>query len=148
MPDRPEGFVREGDGIQPPDPRLAQSYAAAARHPPFQFASDTQRLLIATALDVCRRRKWRLHAGATEPTHLHLLVSWRGQARWQDVRGKIRNILSLELSKHKGVKGRPWFSHGASRKRVHNREHFDYLVHQYLRKHSGVKWFEDRGWTS
>jgi REP element-mobilizing transposase RayT len=145
MPDRPEGFVREGQGIQTPDPRLAKSYAEAAGHPPFRFAPDTQQLLIATAIEVCQRRKWRLHAVATEPTHLHLLLSWRGQARWQDVRGRIRNILSLELSKRQGIKGRPWFSQGASRKRVRNREHFDYLVRRYLPTHSGIKWFEDHG---
>ncbi|MHC4177581.1 MAG: hypothetical protein ACYSWU_08745, partial [Planctomycetota bacterium] len=78
MPDRPKGFVQEGRGIQPPDARLAKSYAEAATHPPFQFAPDVQRFLIATSLNVCQRRNWRLHAGAAKPTHLHLLVSWRG----------------------------------------------------------------------
>lgn len=148
MPDRPEGFVQEGDGIQAPSPRLAESYAEAAGHPPFQFSPGIQRFLVASATEVCQRRNWRLHAGATELTHLHMLVSWRDHAPWQDVRGKIKNILSLELSKRQRVKGRPWFSKGASRKNVRNREHFDYLMKQYLPSHSGVAWFEDRGWVT
>ena len=147
MPDRPEGFVQEGQGVEAPNPRLAESYTEAAGHLPFQFEPATQRFLIVSAIDVCRHRDWRLHGGATEPTHLHLLLSWRDHARWQDLRGKIRNILSLELSKREGVKGRPWFSKGASRKKVRNREHFDYLMREYLPKHNGVKWFEDRGWV-
>ena len=148
MPDRPEGFVQEGRGIQAPNPPLAETYAEAAKHPPFQFVPEVQRVLIAVAIDVCRRRNWRLHAGATESTHLHLLLSWRDDVRWQDVRGKIRNILSLELSKLHGVKGKPWFSEGASRKRVRNRKHFDYLMQEYLPKHQGIKWFQDRGWVT
>ena len=31
----------------------------------------------------------------------------------------------------------------ASRKRVRDRKHFDYLMNEYVPKHSGAKWFED-----
>jgi len=147
MPDHRRGFVQKGQRVQAPSPALARAYAGAARHPPFELDPETQRFLIGTLLDVCRRRGWRVHGAATEPTHLHALVSWPGGIGWQDVRGKIRNILSLELSKRANLTGRAWFSRYASRKRVRDRKHFDYLVGQYLPKHGGVKWFEDGGWV-
>ncbi len=37
---------------------------------------------------------------------------------------------------------RPWFSKGGSRKQVADQEHFDYLVHVYLPRHTGRKWQE------
>ena len=93
MPDRAEGFVQKGRGIEPPNERLAKAYADAACYPPYHFAADVQRFLIGTALHLCQRRGWRVHGAATEVTHLHLLVSWRDETPWQDVRGKIKNIL-------------------------------------------------------
>ena len=146
MPDRPGGFVQKGKGLQPPNRELAAAYANAANHPPFSFDEDTQQLLIETTLDVCSRRDWRLHEIATETSHLHALVSWKNTTRWQNVRGKIRNICSLELSKKHQQHGRPWFVEGASRKRVRNRRHFERLMTTYLPNHRGLKWFETRGW--
>ncbi len=146
MPDRKAGFVQTGRGIQPPSAKLAEHYAELATHPPFEFAGDIQRKLIETALEVCERRDWRVHGAATESTHLHVIVSWRTRDLWKAVRGKIKNLLSLMLSRRSGQIGRPWFSEEASRKRVRDRRHFDYLMNVYLPRHSGLKWFEDRGW--
>ena len=146
MPDRQQGFVQKGRGIQKPSAGLARSYRKAAKHPPFQFDRAVQEFLIEVTQDVCRRRGWRLHGAATDPTHVHLLVDWRSQARWQDVRGNLRNSMSTELSKRAGQFGRPWFVKDSSRRRVKDREHFEYLVIEYLPGHKGVRWFEDRGW--
>ena len=146
LPDRPEGFVQKGGRLEPPNRKLAAAYANAANHPPFSFDGDTQRLLIETTLDVCSRRDWRLRGVAAETTHLHVLVSWQDTTRWQDVRGKIRNICSLELSKKHKQYGRPWFVEGASRKRVRNHRHFEHLINTYLPNHRGLQWFEDRSW--
>jgi len=146
-PDDPRGFVQEGEGIQPPSEPLANAYDNAAKHPPVTFDHVIQQFLIETAHDVCNRRGWRLHGAATEPTHLHTLVSWRDETAWSAVRGKIKNILSTAMSKRAGLKGRPWFVDKASRRHVRDQKHFDYLMHRYLPKHSGVGWYEDgRGW--
>ena len=148
MPDHKRGFTKEDEGYQLPNPELADAYRAASTFPPFELDAETERFLIEVAQDVCGRREWRMHAGATEPTHLHILVSWRGSERWEDVRGKIKNILSLELSKRSREIGRRWFAEKASRKRVKDRGHFDYLIDVYLfKKHGGWRWSEKRGWT-
>ena len=147
MPDHRRGYTKEGEGYQPPNPRLAKAYRTAAVYPPFDFDPDVQRFLIEVAQDVCGRRRWTLHSASTEMTHLHLLVSWNGAARWGEVRGKIKNILSLELSKRSGETGRRWFAEKASRKHVCERAHFDYLMKKYLFGHSGWRWDEIRGWT-
>src|SRR5262245_55881222 len=81
MPDREEGFVQKHRGPQPKNEKLARAYAEAAEWSCVLFDSDDQQFLIETVLDVCGRRSWRLHAAATEPTHLHAVVSWRDETK-------------------------------------------------------------------
>jgi len=147
--DHPRGFVQKGEGVRPPNERLARAYDEAASFPPFEFDHDTQRFLIDVVRDVCGRRPWQLHAAATEPTHLHALISWSVGDRWPAVRGKVKNIMSLELSKRAGVYGRRWISEDASRKRVRDGKHFAHHMTTYLPKHGGWRWFEDdRGFVA
>ncbi len=101
MPDHKRGFTQEAKGYQSPNPALADTYRDAAKFPPFEFDLTTQRFLIEVALEVCTRRAWRLHAGASKLTHLHLLLGWRDDARWEDVRGKLRNIMSLDCRRRR-----------------------------------------------
>jgi hypothetical protein len=61
---------------------------------------------------------------------------------WQYVRDKLKNILSLFLGRLAGQQGKRWFVADGSRKRVNDRDHFDYLVQRYLPKHRGVFWKE------
>ncbi|MGH7214809.1 MAG: hypothetical protein ACREIT_08595 [Tepidisphaeraceae bacterium] len=148
MPDHKRGFVQKGKRYQPPNPSLANAYNNAASFPPFEFDHHIQRFIIEVVHDVCQRRAWRHHGSGTEPTHLHSLVSWRDATRWQDVCGKIRNIISLQLSKRFNHKGRRWLVEDSSRRRVKDQEHFDYLVEKYIPKHGGWRWIEERGWYS
>jgi hypothetical protein len=139
LPDNRRGFVQEGQGVQPRNERLAASYRQAAAHLPFEFDADTQIQLIAKARAICAGDGLRLHA----------LVSWRDAAlAFGKVRGRIKNLLSLHLSKRAGVTGRPWFSTGSSRKRVEDQNHFNHLMSAYLPRHSGVGWYDDRGSTN
>lgn len=142
QPSDPRGFVQEGQGVQQPNDELARAYDDAADQPAVQFDHTLQAHLIEIAYDVCSRRQWQLHGAATEPTHLHVLVSWADESEWSHVRGKIRNIISTELAKRYASPGRKWFSQGASRKRVRNKDHFDYLMGTYLPKHGGRQWYE------
>jgi hypothetical protein len=80
---------------------------------------------------------------ATEPTHVHVLVSWSSDRTWQVVRAKLRESLTRRLNRE--IKRQEWFSKSPSRKRVKDQAHFDYLVGEYLPKHSGLKWSEERG---
>jgi hypothetical protein len=39
---------------------------------------------------------------------------------------------------------RSWFVEDSSRKRVANPEHFDYLICEYLPKHQGLMWRDNK----
>jgi len=106
-----------------------------------RFGHEHQRILIWIGFDVCDRRGWRLHFVATEPTHVHYLVSWPGIERWDQVSNRIKNIASLMLGRKLQDQAK-WFSKSGSRKRVRDREHLDYLMHEYLPRHRGLKWRE------
>ncbi len=149
LPDHRRGFVQKDRGVQPTNKPLADAYRRAAKAEPFAFDPLTQYHLIAKAGAVCVGDGYRLHGAATEPTHLHVLVSWLDESiPFTKVRGRIRNLLSLDLSKRAGITGRPWFSAGASRKRVEDNCHFRHLLEVYLPKHGGVQWYEGRGWVN
>jgi len=142
-PDNPRGFVRSADeGILPPDKELAHLYDQRASQSPVLFGRLHQEVLIWTAYDVCQRRRWRLHYAATEPTHLHVLLSWQGFQDWKQASDRVKNVSSLMLGRATGQSGRRWFVRNSSRKRVRNQRHFDYLVNTYLPRHSGLKWRE------
>ncbi len=143
MPDHRRGFVKKDRGIQPPNKPLADAYRRAAKAENFSFSPSTQLRLISKVRAVCDGDGYRLHGAATEPTHLHTLVSWVDEAvDFRKVRGRIKNLLSLDLSRRAGVTGRPLFSTGASWRRVEDERHFRYLLDEYLRKHGGVQWYE------
>ena len=141
-PDNPRGFVQRGKGIQPPNHNLARAYNAVAGAAPMIFRREHQRVLIWIGYDVCARRGWRLHFTATEPTHVHYLVSWRGSEPWDQVSTRIKNIASLMLGRKLQRRQNKWFSKSGSRKRVCDRGHFLYLMNEYLPRHSGLKWRE------
>ncbi|MCH7848735.1 MAG: hypothetical protein IIB53_10280 [Planctomycetes bacterium] len=141
-PDNPRGFVQRGKGIQPPNHNLARAYDAVAGAAPMIFRREHQRVLIWVGYDVCARRGWRLHFTATEPTHVHYLVSWRGSEPWDQVSTRIKNIASLMLGRKLQRRQNKWFSKSGSRKRVRDRGHFLYLMNEYMPRHSGLKWRE------
>ncbi len=142
MPDNLRGFVKKSEGVQPTNPALAESYRDAASDEPYEFDDLTQRFVVEVVRGIGARHRWRVHAIACEPTHIHLLVSWESGEAWSSVRGKFKNIISLELSKRHEQLGRRWLSTGASRKRVKDRTHFDYLMKTYLPRHGGACWCE------
>jgi len=139
-PDNPRGFVQEGKGLQAPNEGLARYYREHARHKAVRFRRFHQSVLVWIAFDACARRNWRLHCVATEPTHVHFLVSWRCEEKWNAVRTRLKTLSSLMLGRKCGRPGRKWFSRKGSRKRVRDREHFDYLVNEYLPGHRGLRW--------
>lgn len=80
---------------------------------------------------------------ATEPTHVHMLASWKDDRRFEKLRWGIWQSLSRRLGRE--FARRESLSEGGSRRRIVNQEHFDYLVAIYLPRHSGWKWSEDKG---
>lgn len=141
MPDHRRGFVQRGKGIQPTNEDLANSYRRHRDEPAVSFTAPIQRLLVDAARAAGDHLEATVHAVATEPTHLHVLVSWDHERDWKSMRASIRSAMSRRLNEQ--VERRNWFADTPSRKRVRDREHFDYLMLTYLPKHHGAKWFSD-----
>jgi REP element-mobilizing transposase RayT len=155
MPDRPQGYVRRGRGPMAPDEERARQYERNAAQAPILFDEGIQRALIGAAHDAAAHQDFRLHCIATEPTHVHLLVSWKDDRTWPRMRTGVKQSLTRTLNRTPGPRAglpaaieekeaerRKWFSAGASRKRVRDRKHFDYLINEYLPSHRGASWRE------
>ena len=142
MPDRKEGFVRRGRGIQPPDEGMADQYRRNAHHDCVVFDHRIQLAMIEEVQIACEKQNYRLHAAATDSSHLHALVSWSSERTWMNVRSGIKSSLTRRLN-HTITRRGHWFSRNASRKRVRDRDHLDYLIQEYLPKHVGAQWYQD-----
>jgi len=88
-------------------------------------------------------QRFKVRAVGTDPTHVHVLVSWRDDWKWERLRDGLRTSLTRRLNKQ--FEKRNWFVDGASRKQVSKREHYDYLVETYLPDHPGWKWSLEKG---
>jgi hypothetical protein len=140
--DRTQGFVQQGQGIQTRNVALARYYDRQATQAPVQFSERQQQVILWIVWDACNRRDWRLHTTAFETSHVHILVSWRSDETWQIVRKKLKNLIGWALSRELEREGRRWMVRGASRKRVSDQQHFDYLINVYLPRHRGLFWKE------
>ena len=140
--DNPHGFVQQYRGVQAPNDKLARFYDEHAQQPPVLFDPFQQRVLIWITFDACARRGWRLHYVATDRTHVHILLSWRSYESWKPISTRLKNLASFALGQKLQQPGHKWLSRHGSRKRVRDRQHFDYLISQYLPKHRGLKWRE------
>lgn len=139
MPDRRRGFVRRHRGILPTDHALADEYRRRAKFPAATFREPTQLLAIEELQIAFSKQACRGHFIATDPSHIHILVSWRDDRPWQKMRSGLKQSLSRRL---KSVEAREWFCEGGSRRRVMDRKHFDHLMCRYLPAHRGWKWRE------
>lgn len=148
MPDRQRGHTRRGEGYVASDRALAEEYAERARWGPVVLDRHLQEVAIRSILTTCQYIEVRCHGIASDPSHLHVLVSWRHPATWIRVRMSIRTYLTralrAELDPFEGTtdRERPIFSHSSSRKHVKHRGHFDHLMKRYLPSHRGASWFE------
>lgn len=142
MPDHRRGYVHRTDGLKSSDPAMAQNYRRQMQERPVAFTPEMQRLLIDTARAAGSYLDARIHAVATEPTHVHVLVSWHGDRPWVRLRASVRSAMTRELNHRIGK--RTWFADSPSRKRVGDRAHFEYLTSRYLPKHA-VCWVEGTG---
>ena len=141
MPDREEGFVRRKEGILPPDEELAREYRGKAGENIVSFNARIQLLLIEETRVACEKQRYRGHCIATDPTHVHALISWPDERPWLKIRSGLKTSLTLRLNRE--VQRRQhWFVDSASRKQVKDEEHFDHLVTNYLPSHRGWKWRE------
>ncbi|RIK84068.1 MAG: hypothetical protein DCC67_05330 [Planctomycetota bacterium] len=143
MPDRPQGYVRKGRGVLPPDQVEAKRYRARQKEDEARFDETAQRLLIEECIATADFRDFRLHGVATESTHVHVLISWRDERPFAKLCRGLRESLSRRLN---SSLRRRWLAKDGSRKRVLNDAHYAYLMNRYLPKHSGWKWREGVGY--
>jgi REP element-mobilizing transposase RayT len=141
MPDREEGFVRRDQGILPPDEELARQYRDRSKENEVTFDSRLQRLLIEETRVACEKQRYRSHYIATEPTHVHALVSWPDERPWLKIRNGLKSSLTRRLNSDVQQRDK-WFVESASRKQVKDDDHFDHLMNTYLPSHGGWKWRE------
>jgi hypothetical protein len=143
LPDRTRGYVRRGKGILPPDQEMAERYRRNMTQAVVRFEDSIQRHIVEELLVACEHQQLRCHYVSTDPTHVHVLVSWTIERSWETARAKLRESMTRRLNRE--FRRQEWFSKSPSRKRVNDRAHFDYLMAEYLRKHSGWKWREGKG---
>jgi len=143
LPDRKRGYVRKKKGILPPDPDAAAQYRRNARESGVEFTQQLQRMLIDELHVASKYQRFRVHGVGNDGSHAHDLVSWRDERDWSAVRRGIKTSLTRRLNREFGK--RSWFVDGASRKRVRDRRHFDYLTTTYLPDHPGWKWSPEKG---
>jgi REP element-mobilizing transposase RayT len=143
MPDREEGFVQRGEGVQPKNQALSNIYRQQANEDQLDFSEETQKKLIDEVLIAGKHQGFDAHFIATDSTHVHVLVSWKTDRTWKQLRNRLKTSISIRLNRELGR--RTSLSEGASRKQVKDQSHFDRLVRQYLPKHRGWKWQAGRG---
>jgi len=141
MPDRKAGFVRRKRGILPSNEELATLYRERACETNAAFDDAIQRLLIEETRITCDKQRYRVHGIATDPTHLHVLVSWRDERPWMKIRTGLKSSLTRRLNRDARQR-RDWFVDSASRRQVKDDEHFEHLMNVYLSSHRGWKWRE------
>ena len=148
MPNHRRGYTRRGVGYVAFDPVMNARYVARAGAEPTVFDARLQATVVTHLLDLPMHVPVRLHAVTTEPSHIHVLLSWRLDRGWLSLRTSVKTSLTRFLRERSDDRRPLRLSRGASRKRVVARDHFDYLMTQYLPKHAGVCWFEDKGWIA
>jgi len=131
-----------GEGYQPPDADEQHRREENLSQPVVSVDAAMHKILIVGTYDICHRRGWRLRGAGNDETHFHAAISWTEFVEWQDMRDKLKNVLSLFLGRWTGIEGRTWFVEGGSRKRVKDAEHLEYLLDTYFPDHRGVFWRE------
>ena len=140
-PDNPKGYLRKHRGYHAPDSDMAAKYDEAAKQPAVQFDRSIQVEILVLSHQICAEEGWRLEGAGFDEGHVHLVVSWEGDAAWEEVDRRLKNLLVLKLNREHGAPGKRWFGrrHGFP-KRVRDREHLRHLMEEYLPGHPGVFW--------
>lgn len=143
LPDRREGFVHWQKGLQPTDKRLATAYQRQMKLTPADFDEQTQLHLIDELQNAATFQRFRVHAIATETTHIHVVLSWQDVREPQRLSDGLHQSVSRRLNRD--CSKRKWLAKGGSKRRVKEQSHFDFLFYAYLPSHRGWKWNEQRG---
>jgi len=143
LPDRPQGYVDKGQGIQPCDPDKADQYRRNAKESGVLFDQAVQRAMIEETQAAAKHQRFTVHMLASDATHFHALISWRDDRPFEKLRASLRESLTRRLNQ--SFHRRTWLAEKQSRKRVKDRAHLEYLCVEYLPRHDGLKYAPGRG---
>lgn len=138
LPDHKKGYTRRKQGVLPTDPHMAGHYRDNMSTAPVHFIAKAQQTILAAMHEKAAVKGWTLHALATDPTHVHILLSWSTATPWLDVRRGLKASITRQLNTH--LRHQTWLAAGGSRKRVTDRAHFNHLITTYLPNHRGITW--------
>jgi REP element-mobilizing transposase RayT len=151
--DHPRGYVQRGEGLKEPSKPLADWRARRANFDEARFEREAQEWLHPIVVAMALEKEVRLHACATCPTHVHVLISFRspactcgvdvehcfktcpGRMRADDVMIRMKRKMGQRLAQGMETCRRPWFSRGWDTSPVKNLRHLNYLVTEYLPEH-------------
>lgn len=142
LPDRPAGYLRRREGLQPPSREEALRYRKRMTHPDACFSRATQQQVIEAVRNTEPHIGVTIRMVATDPTHVHVLIQWHHDRSPKALRQSIKAAISIAL---KQVADRPWLSEGATSKQVRDKEHLETLERHYLPGHRGWKWSLGKG---
>lgn len=144
LPDKEKGYVQRNQGIKPRDEAMASNYRANQKHPSVRFTSKQQEEIAATLRVAGKHLDATLHCYAIDPTHLHVLLSWKHERSHASIRTSIKSAITRRLNER--FDPRTWLVKGSSRKQIKDHDHFCYLIREYLPSHRGLFWLreEDR----
>lgn len=143
IPDRPEGYYRNKQGLHAPDADRAEQYRRRQRQGQAHFGRRAQRLIIDELIDAARKLDLHLYATAADPAHVHVLVAWNDSRLPRAIQRSLKHTLSQRLNKE--LESRSWFTRRGHDRRVRDRDHFENLREEYLPSHRGLKWDKRRG---
>ncbi len=143
LPDRSEGFVLRGKGVQATDQDLADRYRRRMSGDAVAWDSSQQHKVIATLVEWSAKTGCRLFAASAVSTHVHAVVGWKEERSADSIRRSIKHNLSRELNRAFG--NRRWLSRKGSNQRVKDAEHLQHLRGAYLPAHQGWRYDDDTG---
>src|SRR5439155_26975431 len=108
-PDHPRGYTLKGRGYTPTDQDQADFYDKNAKQEAVVFDDQTQREILALAHEICQQEGWKLELAGFDETHTHLVLSWTGYFRWEEVDRRLKNLLVLKLNRRHNTPGKRRF---------------------------------------
>ena len=108
-----ENFVSRRNNLvgarqSPPSPALARAARATMIGPTQELDGDQRKLVLQTAIDVCRHRDWTLLAAHVRTAHVHAVVA--AEVPPERIMNALKSYSSRALNCH-----RRWARHGSTR---------------------------------
>ena len=138
MPDRPQGYYRNRDGLREANDAEADWYRGRQKEPTVRFDRRIQRAMVDALVAAAGFQRWTFVAAATDDCHLHVLAGTSDERDGDELQRLIKKALTYDLNAMFGR--RTWFSRNGHNRRVRDREHYVWVREEYLPSHRGVRW--------